>query len=122
MSAKAQADDGTDDEITNFDRFHAKLAKKLHKLQRITPDNYEMSAEVSSELHGTVSVVIGSDDWLFNEGEIGDMRFHVILGPQGGLRVASHDRTLGDDGDYVEECDTKGQAWRRLRHAIKRAK
>jgi len=122
MSAKAHADDGTDGEITNFDRFHGKLAEKLHKLQRVTPENYEMSAEVSSEMYDTVSVVIDSDDWLFNEGEIGDMRFHVILGPQGGLRLASYDRTLGDDGDYIEECNTKGQAWRRLRRAVKGAK
>jgi hypothetical protein len=122
MSAKAHADDGTDDEITDFDRFHGKLAEKLTELQRATPENYEMSAEVSSEMYDTVSVTIDSDDWLFNEGEIGDMRFHIILGPQGGLHLASYDRTLGGRGDYVEECDTKGQAWRRLRRAVKGAK
>jgi hypothetical protein len=122
MSAKAHADDGTDHEITNFDRFHGKLAEKLHTLQRATPDNYEMSAEVSSERYGSVAVVIDSEDSLFNEGEIGDMYFHIILGPQGGLRLASYDRTLGDRGDHVDECDTKDRAWRRLQRAIERAK
>jgi len=111
----------TDDGRIDYDDLHARLADRLQTLTQITPDNYDVDANEYDAEFGLWSVTISSDDSMFNEGEFGDMRFQVILGPRGGLTLASHNRTCGSRGDYVDECDTKGQAWRRLRSAIKRA-
>jgi hypothetical protein len=112
----------TDDGRIDYDDLHARLADRLQTLAQITPDNYDVEAKEYDEEFGLWSVTISSDEFLFNEGEIGNMHFHVMLGPHGGLDTASYSRTLGSSGDYVDECDTKGRAWRRLRSAIKRAK
>jgi hypothetical protein len=111
----------TDDGRIDYDDLHARLADRLQTLAQITPDNYDVDAKEYDTEYGAWSVTIRSDDSIFNEGEIGDMAFHVMLGPHGGLDTASHSRMFGSRGDYVDECDTKGRAWRRLRSAIKRA-
>jgi hypothetical protein len=122
MSAKAtQADDSTGLPTD----VHGKLANRVQTLRECIEQaegDYYLEVERCSEIHGTWSIVIDSDDWILNEGEIGDMRFHVILGPQGGLRLATGTRDFAGETDYLDAHDTKGRAWSRLKTAIKRAK
>jgi hypothetical protein len=123
MSATdSAADDSTE---LPTDDVHGKLAARFDELETAleqADDSYYMEVEQTSEMYGTWSVTIDSDDWILNEGEIGDMRFHVILGPQGGLRLADSRRDLGSERDYLAKNDTKGDAWSELKRAIKRAR
>jgi len=109
----------------NADAVHGKLADCIDELRACVDradDSYYMELAQNSESHGTWSITIDSDDWLLNKGEIGDMRFHIILGPQGGLHLATHSRDLGSRKDYLDAYSTKTEAWDKLRRAIKRAK
>lgn len=127
-TTQTRTDDSTGlkdgDTVNDFGQFHGRLANKLHELQTRVPENYYMDVTYSPYSDGTdrVSVVIDSDDFIANEGEIGDMHFHIILGPRGGLRLADSRRTLVEDKtDYVAKNDTKGDAWSELLRAVKRA-
>lgn len=117
-----QIQNGAEVESIELEPLHARLADRLQKLKEVTPDNYDMSAERLDGDFGVWSVSISSDDSPLVQGEIGDMTFHVILGPRGGLKTASHDRMLGSHGDYTDEYDSKTMAWELLLSGIERAK
>jgi hypothetical protein len=122
MSETMQIQNGAEVESIELEPLHARLADRLQKLKEVTPDNYDMSAERLDGDFGLWSVSISSDDSPLVQGEIGDMTFHVILGPRGGLKTASHDRMLGSHGDYTDEYDSKTMAWELLLSGIERAK
>jgi len=119
----AQATDA--ETVANFEQFHARLAGRLDELRARVPGNYEMTVEHSpySDGNDRISVTIKSDDWVLNEDEIGDRRFHVILRQQGGLALATcRTELLGDKRDYLDRYSTKGKAWSRLLRDVKAAK
>lgn len=115
-----------DAEVEDFGQFHADLEARLEELQTATDNadgDYEMTVEETDGSYFAVSVSIESDDWILNEGEIGDMNFHAILRECGGLSVLNSRRDLVDGTkDYLDRCDTKNDAWDRFVTDIKRAK
>jgi hypothetical protein len=112
------------DTVENFGRFHARLADRLNDLQARVPDNYDMTVEYSPYMDGDdrVVVTIDSDEFVLNEGEVGDRHFHVILRERGGLSLATRRTTiLGSERDYLDRYDTKSGAWDGLLRDVKRA-
>lgn len=45
-------------------------------------------------------------------------RFVVSLGPRGGLRKAEYNASGWGNGDFVDQYDTKAEAWSTLKMAI----
>lgn len=111
-----------------WDRFHGKLADRLREIRARVPENYDMEVSyIALELHNVtptrVAVTIDSEDWIGNEGEIGDRHFHIILREQGGLNLATMlTSPLGAERDYLETEPTTGDAWDRLCRDIERAR
>lgn len=115
------------DTVEDFSRFHSKLQSRLNDLQEWLEeahDSYYMEAEYTPYEDGSdrVSVTIDSDDFIFNKGEMGDDRYHIILGERGGLKHAERRRTLGGRTDYLSRYDTISSAWHILGTNIRRAK
>lgn len=132
QSRQPQNDGGNDSElqdgdtVTDFTQFNGRLESKLNEIEALVDENdaYDLEVTYSPYSGGSdrVSLTIDSDECIANEGELGEYNFHIILGPRGGLKLATRHSILSGSKDYLERYSTISRAWSRLTRDIERAK